>query len=776
MIRALWRKICADVMSNKLQFLLIGCVLSLSSMLLIVSLLLMISADEPWQRTFDATHGPHLWVVSHQADVDFSPLTQDAAVTESSGVMMCLADHPLVLGDEKIPVFLYAMDAPPPVAHPLLAKGQWLDLAAADEIVLDFSLAKYYEFEVGDQITILGADGNHRMQVVGLAVTAHWFPYDEITKDVSPGVAYLSQRALESLQPDHNFWYAVVGVRLKDPQTSKAWVDRVNEFIPGQLRAALEWQYIKQNAQMADTLNAMFMGLFSILGLAAVGMIIVNTIGGQVLSQYREIGLMKAVGFSPPQVSLLLLVEHLTIGLIAGLFGILLSLLIAPGLVGRMAENLNTTPPNIFEPTLMIGVLMVVEIVIPMATLLPACQAGRIDTVQAISLGYSTRNLRVSRFGQLAGKLRLPAVVVLGVKDTFSRPVRTFLAIASLILTIMVAITAVSAQATTNDLARDRYYFNGTSADLRVERNFVPYEILDKEVSSGPEVMSDYEELLLYAQVPDHSDQPVAVRFLEGDYADFDFHLKEGRMIAAPGEAVMGYAVFKLLDKKIGDRIDILVEGKPMQLTIVGRHMENLNLNNVILISLETYRWQAQSEARPSTFYLRLKNPSQAESLRRIWLDKFQGMINVSVIHNEPVASIVQLKDLIISIAIILMLVAAANLMSTSLLGMRKRVRDFVIIKTLGLTPSQIAISVIVGAVTMAMIALFFGATLGLVVMDQFIKQVGMLIGAGRDFYTIHWGWISLLLPIFVVVAIISSTLPAMRAARLEVTEALRYE
>ena len=122
------------------------------------------------------------------------------------------------------------------------------------------------------------------------------------------------------------------------------------------------------------------------------------------------------------------------------------------------------------------------------------------------------------------------------------------------------------------------------------------------------------------------------------------------------------------------------------------------------------------------------------------------------------------------------MLVAAANLMSTSLLSIRERVRDFGIQKTLGLTPAQIAIGVVVGTVLIAVIALLIGVTLGMVVMERFVQQVGIAIGAGTDFYRIDWGGISLLLPILVVLAILSSLLPALRAARLEVTEALRYE
>ena len=211
-------------------------------------------------------------------------------------------------------------------------------------------------------------------------------------------------------------------------------------------------------------------------------------------------------------------------------------------------------------------------------------------------------------------------------------------------------------------------------------------------------------------------------------------------------------------------------------MTLVGRHMENFNLNNVVITSLETYQEQAVPNAQPTTYYLRLKDYGSATDLRREWLDRSQGLINVSIITEEPVASVVQIRNLIVSLALILMLVAAANLMSTSLLSVRERVRDFGIQKTLGLTPAQIAISVVVGAITLAVIALLIGVTVGMVVTVNFIEQVGISIGAGPDFYLINWGGIILLLPILVIVAIVSSLLPAIRAARIEVTEALRYE
>jgi putative ABC transport system permease protein len=419
---------------------------------------------------------------------------------------------------------------------------------------------------------------------------------------------------------------------------------------------------------------------------------------------------------------------------------------------------------------------MLVEFTVGIATLIPAWQGGKIDTVQAITIGYRQTHHQASRLAKLTSWLRMPAIFTMGIKDTFSRPLRAVLAISSLLLTVLVAMTAVGAQTTADFLANNRVYFNGTSADMKVMRNFVPESIIEEQILSNAQVTDYYEETTMWGQAPGYSEQPLAVRFLRGNYHSYDFQIKEGRMISAPGEAVMGYAVLNLIGAKVGDTVEIQADGNPLTLHIVGRHTENFNMNNVVISSFETYQEQVDSDLATMIYNVKLKDFNSADKLRAEWLEQSQDLISVSVVTNEPLSSMVQLKNLIVSLAVILMFVAGANLMSISLLGIRERVRDFGIQKALGFTPAQIAGSVVVGAVTIVLIASLLGITLGMSLMEWFVSQVGIEIGAGPDFYIIHWGGMSLLLPILVLLAIISSLLPAIRAARLQVVDALRYE
>ncbi len=773
---AIWRKLRADIGNYKFQFFLILTVLTLSAMLLTISLLVMGSANEPWERTFEETNGPHVWLVSGRHDLDFTPVTDLASVTETTGKMLSLAEHPLVLGDEKLPIFLYAMGERPSVAHPKVAAGRWLEPDARGEIVLDYSLAQFYAFEVGDEVEVLGADGIRKLKVVGLAITAHWFPYNDITKDVSPGVAYISSPTLIEIEPDPAYWYSVMGLRLDDPETSQDFVDQAHELLLGDIRLGIEWQWVKELATYANNLNVLFLGFFSLLGLAAVGLIIANTIGGQVLSQFREIGFLKAIGFKPEQVTFLFLAEHLVIGLIAAVIGIGAGVVLAPGIISSIAENLNTTPPNPFSPGPLVAVFLLIEGAVAFFTLLPAWQGGRIDTVQAITVGYRRRHRRSSWMARAAGLLRLPTVVVLGVKDTFSRPSRSALTLAGLVVTVVIAITSISAVGTGDLLSKSRVYFNGTSADMKVERNFVSLEDIQSEILDDPQVAGYYEELMLYGFAPGKSDTPIFYRLLSGDYEEFDFQIQEGRMIEAPGEAVVGHAILTLLDAEVGDTVSLLVEGSPVEVTLVGRHLEGTNVGNVVVMSMETYRQQVDTNVFPLVYNLRLVDRSAAEDLRKEWIDHFQNLVNVSLVTEEPQASMMQLIGVITGLGALMMVVAGVNLLSASLLSVRERVRDFGIQKTLGLTPAQIAGSVMVGAVTLALIALVVGVPLGVWLMDIFIGQLGVQIGLGPDFYVIDWTLMSVLLPVMALLAVVSSAIPAYRASQLEVSDALRYE
>ncbi len=91
--------------------------------------------------------------------------------------------------------------------------------------------------------------------------------------------------------------------------------------------------------------------------------------------------------------------------------------------------------------------------------------------------------------------------------------------------------------------------------------------------------------------------------------------------------------------------------------------------------------------------------------------------------------------------------------------------------------PGQVVVSTLVGGSLTALIALAIGIPLGVVVtraLYDFLFQA-QSIGAGVTPEP-DGLWLLALVPIVLVVVAIGSSLPARQAARLRVTEAIRYE
>jgi putative ABC transport system permease protein len=776
MFQALLRKALADVASHKLQYGLIFTMLALATMMLTIALAVQRSADAPWDRTFEASNGPHVWLVGSHYEVDFTPVETHPAVAQSSGPIAALDSHPLVLEGEKHNVFLYAMAERPPVAHPLVAAGRWLEVANPGEIVLDFSLATYYDLAVGDTVHILTAAGERPLQVVGLAVTAHWVPYDDNTRDLAAGVAYIRPETLAEIEPDPARRLQVIGLRLYEPDDSREFVKVAHALMDNQLLTALEWQLLRELATFGNQINVIFLTFFSLLGLVAVGFIIANNIGGQVLAQYREIGLLKAIGFRPEQVTLLFVLEHLAVGLPAAAVGLLLGMAAAPVFTSPIAHLLNTTPPAFSDPWLLLFIFVTIEGAVVLFTLIPAWHGGRLDAVQAISVGFAQTHHAASRLGRLAAWLGLPPVIVLGVKDVFARPLRTAVTIIGLLLAVQVATFAVGARATLANLAENRVYFQGTPADMRLARHFVLDEDVRALLAEQAEVTGYYSELLFYGWAGDHTDTPIVGRALGDAYASFDFFIQEGRLFSAPGEAVAAAGLMQMLGAEIGDEVTLIIGGRPLVVTIVGRHMEINNVGRVLLTSLDTYRQQIDPSAEPGMYGLALGAGSDAGALQERLRRAGDGQFTIQVTPTEPHASAVQLQQIVVSLSLLLLVVAGVNLLSATLLSVRERVRDFGIQKTLGMTPAQIAAGVTTGVSAVALLAVLVGIPLASLGYDLFMRSVSREIGAGAGFAQMDWPLLLLLLPGAVAVAILSSALPARQAAGIEVADALRYE
>ena len=105
-----------------------------------------------------------------------------------------------------------------------------------------------------------------------------------------------------------------------------------------------------------------------------------------------------------------------------------------------------------------------------------------------------------------------------------------------------------------------------------------------------------------------------------------------------------------------------------------------------------------------------------------------------------------------------------------------RRRREFGMLKAVRMTPRQVTLSVLVGAAGMALLGYVVGLPAGLGGMRLLMDTVARQQGFGPLSPPVDETGLLLLLPGIVLVAMVGALLPAQRAGRTSVVEALRYE
>ncbi len=160
------------------------------------------------------------------------------------------------------------------------------------------------------------------------------------------------------------------------------------------------------------------------MSLFAAGIIVVNLVMGQVVAQRRDLGILKAVGFTPLQVVRTLVLEYLLLGVVGGAVGLGLVALASPSLLAQLVTSLGVAVPPQYN--LVVGGLLLVAVllIIAVSAGLPAWRAGRTRVVDAIRPGGVAPGRGRARLAGLMLSGGLPVVTALGVRGIMGRPLR----------------------------------------------------------------------------------------------------------------------------------------------------------------------------------------------------------------------------------------------------------------------------------------------------------------------------------------------------------------
>jgi putative ABC transport system permease protein len=276
------------------------------------------------------------------------------------------------------------------------------------EVAIDRGTSKKYGFKVGDTVTVTSDAPAKQFKVSGIATLDG--------KDNLAGARLIVMTLPEAQRMTGHDGYDSISVSTgnNSPDTVKATLQKElgRDFTVRTGKEAAE----QQAQDLSDALGFIRTALlvFAAVALLVGGFLIFNTFTVTVAQRTREFALLRVLGASRAQILRSVLIETFIVGLVASILGVLVGIVLAPGLAAMLKAfgiDLGTTGLVIAPATIIIG-LVIGVLATMISGFVPARRATRIEPITAMREA-STPGIGHLRRRRIIGSLALMGVGVL---------------------------------------------------------------------------------------------------------------------------------------------------------------------------------------------------------------------------------------------------------------------------------------------------------------------------------------------------------------------------
>jgi lipoprotein-releasing system permease protein len=293
----------------------------------------------------------------------------------------------------------------------------------------------------------------------------------------------------------------------------------------------------------------------------------------------------------------------------------------------------------------------------------------------------------------------------------------------------------------------------------------------------------------------------------EEKVAEFGAHMKAGTLAALrPGEfgIVLGSELARALAATVGDKVTLIapqgqvtpagIMPRLKQFRVVGIFEVGMFEydSGLALIHLEDAQKLYRMQDRVSGVRLKLRDLFQSRQVAYALLPKLGGDVYITDwtrSHANFFRAVQMEKTVMFVILLLIVAVAAFNIVSTLVMAVTDKQPDIAILRTLGAAPSGIMAVFIVQGALIGVIGTLIGVVGGVLlalnidVVVPFIESLFSIQFLAKDVYYISelpsellWGDVVTIAAVSFVLSLLATLYPSWRASRVNPAEALRYE
>lgn len=765
----------SNLRKKKIHNGLIGLLILLSTLLLATSVTVILNTNNLFTDMHNKTHGSHeiltLGDELHDPQKVYQWWKGQEGVTTSelipfralSGFTKKGKESPVGLSS----LYLYMMDTPArpyAVDELIFAQGNESLKPEKGTIWLSTAIAYLYDISVGDTLEFTTGEKNFELEVSAVVVDMPYgAPFPTTVRIWMNHQDYSEQ--FDGMQGKDQY---MVGLRFNDYLQSPSYWEQFEKdmgtpFLDSKMSfESMSAFYLIMNKVIGFIM--IFLGIVMMLvALFTIGF----TISDDILSNYRTIGVIKALGLSSRRMIGTYVTQYGLIAMVAIIPGLIASQWISSVIVESALSSLKTgvMMASLEGNLITFAVGIFVFILVVLCVLVYSNKARLVQPMQAIRYGMSESDTitMTKRFNARGNNIisfgRAPILVVIGLRNILKNRKASLLMM--LLATIMSAVLVLgfvllnsisSIKQTsplwgyddsdiiltiTNKSAFSREEFDkAILTDQRVD-NIGWVGALNGVVSPERNVNSEHSSVQpMYFQID----------IVDGSYDEAGFTTLRGENPRNKDEIAIGIKVSQQLNIDVGDVVETYIEGYKHTLTVTGIYQSIANMSYSARITTAVIKVNHPDYNNLDFAFLNLRDNRDSDHVVNELNEKYKG--SLSAIKQQTLLDNTYKQaaaSLILPMSIMGLLFTGVTIIivySISRINIRKESKTYGIYKSIGLTSSKIRLSVSLGTVAISAIGAVLGIFVGVYFLPLILGSILSNYGIAEAPLVLNWGGI----------------------------------
>ncbi|MCM1133203.1 MAG: ABC transporter permease [Ruminococcus flavefaciens] len=357
-------------------------------------------------------------------------------------------------------------------------------------------------------------------------------------------------------------------------------VDSIKEFAKSYEGVDVSTRDELKSIYIYDIVTAYIMMAISIILMLTAFVVLRFAIGFTISEEFREIGIMKAVGIGNGSIRALYIVKYLAISVVGAVIGFFGSIPLGDMMMKTVSENMVLG----IENGSLMGFISSTAVVLIILIFCYGCtrRVNNLSPIDAVRNGQTGERFRKKSVIHLR-RSKLPSTVFMALNDILSAPKQ--FGIITVIFTLCILMTALMSNfALTLKSEKILWLFNVPTSEAHILDADTIGEVLI-DMSAYKHIIADTEKLLeengmsgkctmtiAAKSEAAHKDKKASILFgvIKGD-TDDTLRIDEGIAPQKNDEVALTLSALRDLDAQIGDRITAVIDDKEYEFIITGR-------------------------------------------------------------------------------------------------------------------------------------------------------------------------------------------------------------